>query len=342
MIPYEQIQDQLRAAPRAWLVTGAAGFIGSNIVEQLLRLEQKVVGLDDFSTGRPRNLDEVQAAVAPRQWAHFTMLRGDITNADDCRRACSGAQYVLHHAAVGSVPRSIEDPLFADRVNVTGTLHVLVAAQQAKVRRFVYASSSAVYGDDATLPKVESVLGNCLSPYAVSKLADELYAQVFGRCYGTETIGLRYFNIFGPRQDSNGPYAAVIPKWISAMIHGQDVVINGDGETTRDFCYVADVVQANILAATCQNSAALNRVFNVARQSKTTLNQLFEILRTRLALFYPHLEQLKPAYGDFRAGDVRHSEASIDEAKRALGYSPRYTVAQGLDAALAWYRQNLG
>jgi UDP-N-acetylglucosamine 4-epimerase len=338
---YPQTQDHLRRHPQTWLVTGAAGFIASNIVEQLLRLDQRVVGFDDFSTGHQRNLDEVQAAVSKDQWARFKMIKGDITNLDQCRRAGAGVDYVLHHAAVGSVPRSIDEPLFAHAVNVTGTLHVLVAAQEAKARRFVYASSSAVYGDDATLPKIESALGNCLSPYAVSKLADELYAQVFGRCYGTPTVGLRYFNIFGPRQDPNGPYAAVIPKWIQAMIHGENVVINGDGETTRDFCYAADVVQANILAATCENPAALNRVFNVARHSKTTLNELFEILRSRLAPFYPHLKKLKPTYHDFRPGDVRHSEASIDEAQRALGFTPEYTVAQGLDSALTWYRQNL-
>ena len=342
MISYAQTKEQLLRNPKTWLVTGAAGFIGSNIVEQLLRLNQRVIGFDDFSTGHQRNLNEVEAAVSKDQWTSLAMVRGDITNLDQCRRYCAGADYVLHHAAIGSVPRSMNDPVFAHAVNVTGTLHVLVAACEAKAKRFVYASSSAVYGDDATLPKIESTLGNCLSPYAVSKLADELYAQVFGSCYGAQTIGLRYFNIFGPRQDPNGPYAAVIPKWIQAMIRGEPVVINGDGKTTRDFCYVSDVVQANILAATSENPAAVNRVFNVARHSKTTLNELFEILRSRLASFYPHLEELKPTYRDFRPGDVRHSEASIDEAQRSLGYSPEYTVASGLDAALTWYRQNLG
>jgi len=338
---YHETQQQLRSSPKTWLVTGVAGFIGSNILEQLLRLDQHVVGLDDFSTGHQRNLDEVQQLVTADQWSRFSMIRGDITDLDACRQACVGADYVLHHAAVGSVPRSIDEPLFAHAVNVTGTLQMLVAAKEANVRRFVYASSSAVYGDDATLPKIESVLGNCLSPYAVSKLADELYAQVCGRCYGIENVGLRYFNIFGPRQDPNGAYAAVIPKWISAMMHGQEVHINGDGETTRDFCYVSDVVQANILAATTPSTEALGTAFNVARHSKTTLNELFEILRNCLAPFYPHLQEFKPTYGPFRLGDVRHSEASIDAAMRDLGFAPEFTVADGLETALAWYRTNL-
>jgi UDP-N-acetylglucosamine 4-epimerase len=341
MSNYQKAKEQLQREPKTWLVTGAAGFIASNLVEELLRLNQRVVGLDNYSTGHRRNLDEVKAALSADQWSRFTMREGDITRLADCRQAAAGADFVLHHAAVGSVPRSIDEPLFAHEVNVTGTLHVLVAAQEAKAQRFVYATSSAVYGDDPTLPKVEPILGNCLSPYAVSKLANELYAQVFGRCYGAQTVGLRYFNIFGPRQDPEGAYAAVIPKWISAMIHGQDVIINGDGETTRDFCYVADVVQANILAATTENPAALNRVFNVARHSKTTLNELYEILRSRLAPFYPPLANAKPVHRDFRAGDVRHSEASIDEVQRCLGFAPAYSVAGGLDEALAWYRENL-
>ncbi len=342
MTSYKSAQEHLNRNAQTWLVTGAAGFIGSNIVEHLLRLNQHVIGFDNFATGHQRNLDEVHGLVSPEQWTRFTMVRADIRNLEECRRACRDVQFVLHHAAVGSVPHSIEDPLYAHAVNVTGTLNLLVAAREAKVRRFVYASSSAVYGDDATLPKIESTLGNCLSPYAVSKLADELYAQVFGRCYGLETVGLRYFNIFGPRQDPNGAYAAVIPKWISAMIHGEEVVINGDGETTRDFCYVADVVQANILAATSDSPDAIGGTFNVARHSKTTLNELFEILRGRLARFYPHLEKLRPTYRDFRLGDVRHSDASIDAAQRILGYTSQYTVVQGLDTALDWYRKNLG
>ena len=338
---YEQQKKELRRAPKTWLVTGAAGFIGSNLVEELLRLNQRVVGFDDFSSGHQRNLDEVRAATGEAAWMRFAMRTGDITNFAACRDACAGVDYVLHHAAIGSVPRSIDEPLVTHAVNVTGSLHMLSAAQEAKVRRFIYASSSAVYGDDTTLPKVELTIGQCLSPYAVSKLANELYAQVFGRCYGVETVGLRYFNIFGPRQDPNGAYAAVIPKWIAAMMQGEDVVIYGDGETTRDFCHVADVVQANILAATCENPAAINRVFNIARHGKTTLNDLFEILRSLLAPHFPALADARPVYRDFRPGDVRHSEASIDEAGRALGFAPIHTVASGLEAALEWYRQNL-
>ncbi len=341
MTIYQQIQNELSAAPKTWLVTGAAGFIGSNLVEQLLRLNQRVIGLDDLSTGHQRNIDEVRVLVGDRSWCNFKFINGDITNLDQCRRACAGVDYVLHHAAMASVPRSIDEPLVAHAVNVTGTLHMLLASRDAHVRRFVYASTSAVYGDDATLPKTESTLGRCLSPYAVSKLADELYAQVFGRCYGMETVGLRYFNIFGPRQDPNGAYAAVIPKWIAAMMQGEDVVIYGDGETTRDFCHVADVVQANVLAATGEDPAAINRVFNIARHGKTTLNELFEILRSRLAPHFPALVDARPVYREFRPGDVRHSEAAINEVEKALGYAPIHTVASGLDAALAWYRHNL-
>jgi UDP-N-acetylglucosamine 4-epimerase len=343
MTQYEKCREQLQHAPRRWLVTGAAGFIGSNIVEELLRLGQRVVGLDDFSSGHQRNLDQVQAAVGVEAWSRFEMIRGDIRDADACARACRGADHVLHHAAIGSVPASIDDPLKAHDVNVTGTLRLMLAAREAGVKRFVYASSSAVYGDDATLPKVESALGHCLSPYAVTKLADELYAQVVARCFGLEAIGLRYFNIFGARQDPNGAYAAVIPKWIAAMMLGQDVIIFGDGETTRDFCHVSDVVQANILAATAPSAVAVpGAVFNVARHGSTTLNELYEILRSRLAPYHPHLAAARPVYRDFRVGDVRHSEANIAAVGKALGYAPVHTVASGLDAALAWYRANLG
>ena len=342
MTLYQQARDELRQAPRSWLVTGAAGFIGSNLVEELLRLGQRVVGLDDFSTGHERNLDEVRHAVGPGAWHNFVLMRGDIRDAVTCRAAATGIHYVLHHAAVASVPRSLDEPLVAHAVNVTGTLNLLLAAREAGVRRVVYASSSAVYGDDPAALKVEAMLGQCLSPYAVNKLADELYAQVFGCCYGFETVGLRYFNIFGPRQDPDGAYAAVIPKWIAALLRGGEVVIFGDGETTRDFCQVADVVQANLLAATTSNKEAVGKVFNVAQGGKTTLNELYEILRARLEAHRPGLRGARPVYRDFRLGDVRHSAGSIEAARRALGFEPQFTVASGLDAALEWYRRNLG
>jgi UDP-N-acetylglucosamine 4-epimerase len=342
MTTYQERKAQLQRDPKTWLVTGAAGFIGSNIVEELLRLDQFVVGLDDFSSGHQRNLDEIERAVDPVAWDRFEMETGDIRNLEICREACDCVDYVLHHAAIGSVPLSIEKPLLAHDVNVTGTFNLLLAAAESGVRRFVYASSSAVYGDDPTLPKVEEKLGRCLSPYALTKLVNEHYAQMATSCYDLETIGLRYFNIFGPRQDPNGAYAAVIPKWIAKMMRNEPVEIFGDGETTRDFCHVSDVVQANILAATSPDkAAAVNRVFNVARRGKTTLNELYEILRSRLAPFHPELQEARPVYRDFRAGDVRHSEASIDAVSKALGYEPQFTVASGLDQALAWYRANL-
>jgi UDP-N-acetylglucosamine/UDP-N-acetylgalactosamine 4-epimerase len=338
---YEAKTDHLRRNPKTWLITGVGGFIGSHLLEMLLKLEQRVVGLDNFTTGHQRNLDEVRDLVSSEQWSRFAMINGDITDVGHCRRACNGVQYVLHHAAVGSVPGSIADPRHAHSVNVTGFVNVLVAAREAAVRRFIYASSSAVYGDDARRVKIESTIGECLSPYAVSKRSNELYARVFTRCYGIETIGLRYFNIFGARQDPKGPYAAVIPNWIVAMMQGKDVVINGDGETTRDFCYVADVVQANILAATCDDPVMVNPVFNIGRGNKTSLNELFHILCARLVPFYPRLQQLTPTRRDFRPGDIRHSQANIHAAQQAFGYSPEYTLVEGLDAALTWYRKNL-
>ena len=341
MTTYQQRRAELQRDPKCWLVTGAAGFIGSNLVEELLRLDQFVVGLDDFSSGHQRNLDEVERAVEPAAWDRFEMETGDIRSLETCREACDCVDFVLHHAAIGSVPLSLEKPLLAHDVNVTGTFNLLLAAQEAGARRFVYASSSAVYGDDATLPKVEEKIGRCLSPYALTKLVNESYAQMAASCYALETVGLRYFNIFGPRQDPNGAYAAVIPKWIAKMMRNEPVEIFGDGETTRDFCHVADVVQANILAATCPEKTSVNRVFNVARRGKTTLNELYEILRARLAPFHPELSSAKPVYRDFRVGDVRHSEASIDAAAQALGYEPQFTVASGLEQALAWYRKNL-
>jgi UDP-N-acetylglucosamine 4-epimerase len=342
MTAYEQVQNQLAAAPRVWLVTGVAGFIGSNLLEALLRLNQTVVGLDNFATGHRRNLEEVRAAMTPAQWARFTFLEGDIREPQTCQRACRGVDFVLHQAALGSVPRSLADPLTAAQVNVDGTLHMLVAARDARVKRFVYASSSSVYGDHPVLPKVEEEIGRPLSPYAATKLTNEIFADVFARCYQLEVIGLRYFNVFGPRQDPEGPYAAVIPKWIAALLQGEPVPINGDGETSRDFCYVANVAQVNLLAAATLNPKAVNRVYNVALRERTTLNELFRLIRDLLAADHPELRDCQPVYRDFRAGDVRHSLADISLAQQLLGYAPTHRLAEGLQAALGWYKKNAG
>jgi UDP-N-acetylglucosamine 4-epimerase len=341
MTAYQKLQIKLSKAPRTWLVTGAAGFIGSNLVETLLTLGQKVVGLDNFATGHQKNLAEVRALVGPARWKNFRSINGDIRDLKTCRRACRGADFISHQAALGSVPRSIEHPIQSNASNVTGYLNLLVAARDAKVKRFVYASSSAIYGDSPRLPKVEEHIGRPLSPYAVTKFVNELYADVFARCYGMETIGLRYFNVFGPRQDPNGPYAAVIPQWIAAMIKDERVFINGDGETSRDFCYVANVVQMNLLAATTANPRAVNQVYNVALNERISLNELFALLRERLLPHCPHLRRFKPVYRKFRAGDVRHSRADIARARRLVGYAPTHRIEQGLDAALDWYRENL-
>jgi UDP-N-acetylglucosamine/UDP-N-acetylgalactosamine 4-epimerase len=342
MTTYQQLQRKLKRRPLTWLVTGAAGFIGCNLVERLLALDQKVVGLDNFSTGKESNLEHVRQLVTKTQWKQFRMIRGDLNDAQACGEACAKVDYLLHQAALGSVPRSIADPLNSHASNVTGFLHILMAARDAKVKRFVYASSSAVYGDHPGLPKVENRTGHLLSPYAATKAANELYAEVFSRCYGMETIGLRYFNVFGPCQDPDGPYAAVIPRWISAMIHDKPVEINGDGKTSRDFCYVDNVVQANLLAATARAPGAANQVYNVALHEQTTLIDLFEFLRDRLAPHYPHLEDVRPIHRAFRPGDIRHSLADIRKARRLLGYAPTHRIADGLDAALDWYRANLG
>ncbi len=334
---FDKLKKTLRASPATWLVTGAAGFIGSNLLETLLRLNQRVIGLDNLSTGRRENLAQVRAAVGAGRWAKFTWIKGDIQDAALCRRAVRGVDYVLHQAALGSVPRSIEEPIQTNDSNVNGFLHLLWAARQGGVKRFVFASSSSVYGDAAHLPQVEDQIGNCLSPYAASKRINELYADVFGRCYGLQSIGLRYFNVFGPRQDPAGAYAAVIPKWIASMIANEPVQINGDGSTSRDFCYVANVVQANLLAATVPNPAAVNQLYNIALGAETSLNELFDMLRARLAPSRPHLLDFKARHADFRRGDILHSRADISKARRWLGYQPAYTVALGLDEALDWY-----
>ena len=333
---YESLQTRLLSQPSTWLVTGVAGFIGSNLLETLLKLDQRVVGLDNFATGHQRNLDEVQTLVAPAQWANFNFIRGDIRELADCQRACDGIDYVLHQAALGSVPRSLADPITTNAANITGFLNMLVAARDAKVKSFTYAASSSTYGDHPGLPKVEDVIGKPLSPYAVTKYVNELYADVFARCYGFNTIGLRYFNVFGPRQDPDGAYAAVIPQWTAAMIRGDDVFINGDGETSRDFCFIENTVQANLLAATAQNPDAVNQVYNVAVSGRTTLNSLFAELQAALATQGVHYAKA-PVYRDFRAGDVRHSQADIGKAQRLLGYAPLWDLRAGVAQAMPWY-----
>jgi UDP-N-acetylglucosamine 4-epimerase len=372
--PYAALQAQLQSTPKAWLITGAAGFIGSNLLEALLKLNQRVVGLDNFATGHQRNLDEVKALVTPDQWKNFNFIQGDIRNLDDCKRAMTftplvfasearqhmpplPVDYVLHQAALGSVPRSVEDPITSNATNITGFLNMLVAARDSGIKRFVYAASSSTYGDHPALPKVEDTIGKPLSPYAVTKYVNELYADVFEKTYGLQSMGLRYFNVFGPRQDPNGAYAAVIPKWIASMIQGEPIYINGDGETSRDFCYIANVVQANLLAATApvfspplvfasearqpMPPAPESKVFNIAVGHRTTLTQLFQLLRDNLS---PPVIASKarqpipePIYRDFRAGDVRHSLADISKAQSQLGYVPTQRIAQGLALAMPWY-----
>ena len=344
---YAQLKERLEADQHTWLITGVAGFIGSNLLETLLKLNQRVVGLDNFTTGYQHNLDEVQQLVSPAQWKNFNFIQGDIRNLDDCRRAmyfnrqgvASGieVEYVLHQAALGSVPRSIENPIATNETNLSGFLNMLVAARDAKVKRFVYAASSSTYGDHPALPKLEDNIGKPLSPYAVTKYVNELYADVFARTYGFKTIGLRYFNVFGPRQDPNGAYAAVIPKWIASMIKGEPVYINGDGETSRDFCFIENVRQINLLAAITENPEASNQVYNVAVGDRTTLNQLYEQLHKNLLAGYPYLKDVRPVYRDFRAGDVRHSQADISKATKLLGYQPTHRIGDGVKVAMGWY-----
>jgi UDP-N-acetylglucosamine 4-epimerase len=415
---YEQLKSRLATEPHTWLITGVAGFIGSNLLETLLKLNQRVVGLDNFATGHQRNLDEVQTLVTDEQWANFNFINGDIRNLDDCKSAMTfssslrgdevdaaiqnigttqntgsprfarddnginysaqtmpmthaarhceehsdatiqkhsslrgdevdaaiqrySVEYVLHQAALGSVPRSVENPIATNETNIDGFLNMLVAARDAKVKRFIYAASSSTYGDHPDLPKVEDKIGKPLSPYAVTKYVNELYADVFARTYDFNTIGLRYFNVFGPRQDPNGAYAAVIPKWIASMIKGEPIYINGDGETSRDFCFIENVRQINLLAATSENPDATNQVYNVAVGDRTTLNQLYEQLHINLLPSYPHLQGAKPVYRDFRAGDVRHSLADISKASKLLGYRPIHRIGEGLKVAMEWYVQHL-
>lgn len=332
---YEIVKTQLMAEPKVWLITGVAGFIGSNLLETLLQLNQTVIGLDNFGTGYQHNLDEVKKLVTNEQWSHFRFIKGDIRNLEDCQQAVLEVDYVLHQAALGSVPRSIADPITTNTANITGFLNMLVAARDAKVGSFTYAASSSTYGDHPALPKVEENIGKPLSPYAVTKYVNELYANVFARTYGFKCIGLRYFNVFGKRQDPNGAYAAVIPKWTAAMINGEDVFINGDGETSRDFCFIDNTVQANILAATAADEAK-DHVYNVAVGDRTTLNDLFGAIKIALDENDIDVAQL-PVYREFRSGDVRHSQADVSKAKRLLGYAPTHVIKQGIAVAMPWY-----
>jgi UDP-N-acetylglucosamine 4-epimerase len=333
---YVALQAKLSQQPRRWALTGAAGFIGSNLLEALLKLNQSVVALDNFATGFRHNLDLVQASVSPAQWARLHFIEGDICDPDATQAVCAGADYVLHQAALGSVPRSLQNPLVSHQANATGFLQMLISARDAGVQRFVYAGSSSTYGDHPALPKVEDVIGKPLSPYAVTKVLNELYASVFSRCYQLPTIGLRYFNVFGRRQNPNGAYAAVIPKWVAAMLDQAPITVNGDGLTSRDFCYVANVVQANLLAATVQEPGACDQIYNVAVGGRTTLLQLHKLLReilTTQGIDYA----IAPKHADFRAGDVQHSLAAIDKARTLLGYAPAYTIRDGLEKMMPWY-----
>ena len=364
MTRYEQVQTELRQNPKTWLVTGVAGFIGSHLLETLLKLNQRVVGLDNFATGYQRNLDEVQTLVSPDQWANFQFIQGDIRQLADCQAAMTWypsvsfshvvahprgrspengipVNHVLLQAALGSVPRSLADPIATNDTNVSGFLNMLVAARDAKAQSFTYAASSSTYGDHPALPKVEENIGKPLSPYAVTKYVNELYADVFSKCYGFHTIGLRYFNVFGPRQNPNGAYAAVIPKWVSSLLKGETVFINGDGETSRDFSFIQNAIQANLLAATSSDDAR-NQVYNMAVGDRTTLNQLFALVRDNLVQFGV-AANTEPEYREFRPGDVRHSLADTSKAQRLLGYEPTHRIADGIQSATRWYvdHQNL-
>lgn len=340
MRAYSDLCASMQAAPSRWLVTGVAGFIGSNLLERLLTLNQEVVGLDNFLTGYQKNLDMVRDIVGEDAWKRFTFIEGDIRDLDTCRKACQGARHVLHEAALGSVPRSIDDPLLSNSCNIDGFVNMLVAARDAGAESFVYAASSSTYGDSPELPKVEDKIGSPLSPYAVTKYVNELYADVFARCYGFQTVGLRYFNVFGRRQDPYGAYAAVIPQWFASLLKGETVFVNGDGETSRDFCYIDNVVQANLLASFA-GADARNKVYNVAFGQRTTLNELFDLIKEEVTRHKPEAASAAPTYRDFRAGDVRHSLADITRAATLLGYAPAFDVRQGLRLAGDWYAANL-
>tara|TARA_B100000315_G_scaffold237050_1_gene253455 strand:- start:5813 stop:6859 length:1047 start_codon:yes stop_codon:yes gene_type:complete len=336
-----KIKKNLSKYPKKWLITGVAGFIGSNLLEELLRLGQTVIGLDNFSAGYQKNLDDVQAQVGEKAWKRFTSIKGDIRNIDDCRKGCSGIDFVLHHAALGSVPFSIKNPITTNESNVDGFVNMLVAARDAGVKRFIYAGSSAIYGDSSDLPKVEDVIGKALSPYAATKHVNELYAGVFAETYNMECIGLRYFNVFGSRQDPEGAYAAVIPRWIGELSNGTVPTIFGDGKNSRDFCYIENVIEANLRAALEENPDSLNQVYNIACGVSTTLNELYEMIRNSLIRFQPETAKIEPHYGDFRTGDVRYSEADISKAKKLLGYAPACDVSNGLNETVRWFVKNM-
>ena len=344
MTKYDQLQEYLINNQSKWLVTGVAGFIGSNLLEKLLILNQKVIGLDNFENGYQDNIEhaieDANKIVGKDLSNNFSFINGDIKDLTDCNKACDGVDYVLHQAAIGSVPRSIEDPINTNSANIDGFLNMLLAGRDANVKRFVYAASSSSYGDNTDLPKIEHMAGNPLSPYAVTKLVNELYADVFAKNYNFKTIGLRYFNIFGKRQDPNGAYAAVIPKWVDSILNKKDVYINGDGKTSRDFCYIDNAIQMNLLAATTRNEEALNEVYNVALNDRTSLNELYQMIEERLVQSIQGLEKKKPIYREFRSGDVRHSQASIEKAQELLGYKPKYRISEGMNKVIDWYVNN--
>jgi len=341
MTAFEQLLETFKTEQKTWLITGNAGFIGSNLTEFLLNHNQKVVGLDNFSTGYQHNIDDVLSLVGKENAKNFTFIEGDIADIDTCTKACKGVDIVLHQAALGSVPRSIDDPVTSNHSNVTGFLNMLTAAKDTGIKRFVYASSSSVYGDSQELPKVEERVGNVLSPYAAMKKTNEIYANVFQRTYGMETLGLRYFNVFGRRQDPNGAYAAVIPKWVGSLLTGKDVYINGDGETSRDFTYIDNVIQMNLLAGTTNNPDAFGEAFNVAVGGRNTLNELYTLINKELKNHIDTFSMKKAIYRDFRAGDIRHSNANISKAQNAVGYAPTHDIYQGMEEAIEWYIETI-
>ena len=334
---YKNLKKDLLKNQNTWLITGVAGFIGSNLLEELLKLNQKVIGIDNLSTGNEKNLNEVKRTVDKKNWKNFHFYKFDIRDLESCRTAFVGVDYVLHQAALGSVPRSLKDPLTSNEVNIAGFLNILVLARDHKVKGFVYAASSSTYGDNDNLPKIEENIGNPLSPYAITKYVNELYADIFFRSYNFDSIGLRYFNVFGKRQDPKGAYAAVIPKWIGALLNDSEVIINGDGTTTRDFCFIDNVIQANLLAATTENSEAKNNIYNVALGDRTSLNELYKFIKENIAVYLPSALLTKPIYQDFRKGDVKHAQASIEKAKSLLGYAPKIRIKEGLMKTIEWY-----